>query len=96
MLAEARKRPSLRQTPLHHLTPHAPLPFPDAQFDAVTFCSVLFCCPTQPPCWQKRGAFAAKRPSHRPHPHWQQGHTQASCARLAGTRPTGAFFCGGK
>ena len=49
MLAEARKRPSLRQTPLHHLTPHAPLPFPDAQFDAVTFCSVLFVLPDPTP-----------------------------------------------
>ncbi|MBP6473396.1 MAG: class I SAM-dependent methyltransferase [Chloroflexi bacterium] len=49
MLAEARKRPSLRQTPLHHLTPHAPLPFPDAQFDAVTFCSVLFLLPDPTP-----------------------------------------------
>lgn len=42
MLAEARKRPSLAHTPLHLLEKGAPLPFPEASFDAVTFCSVLF------------------------------------------------------
>lgn len=49
MLAEARQRPLLHQTPLHQLTPGDPLPFPDAQFDAVTFCSVLFLLPDPTP-----------------------------------------------
>lgn len=41
MLAEARRRSSLRDVPLHLLNPDN-LPFEDASFDAVTFCSVLF------------------------------------------------------
>lgn len=41
MLSEARRRSSLRDVPLHLLNPDN-LPFEDASFDAVTFCSVLF------------------------------------------------------
>ncbi|WP_129676381.1 class I SAM-dependent methyltransferase [Candidatus Chloroploca sp. Khr17] len=42
MLAEARKRPALRHTALHHLSAGSTLPFTDARYEAVTFCSVLF------------------------------------------------------
>lgn len=41
MLEEARQRPSLRDVPLRLLVPDK-LPFDNASFDAVTFCSVLF------------------------------------------------------
>ncbi len=42
MLAEAKKRPSLAETPLHLTQEDQPLPFADDSFDAVTICSVLF------------------------------------------------------
>jgi len=48
MLVEARKRKTLRDTPLHSLNPDV-LPFENASFDAVTFCSVLFLIPNPPP-----------------------------------------------
>ena len=48
MLAEARKRKTLRDTPLHSLNPDV-LPFENASFDAVTFCSVLFLIPNPLP-----------------------------------------------
>ena len=48
MLVEARKRSSLRDTPLHSLRPDK-LPFENASFDAVTFCSVLFLIPNPYP-----------------------------------------------
>ena len=42
MLAEAKKRLSLAETPLHLVREDEPLPFVDASFDAVAICSVLF------------------------------------------------------
>ena len=48
MLVEARKRKTLRDTPLHSLNPDV-LPFENASFDAVTFCSVLFLIPNPLP-----------------------------------------------
>ena len=48
MLVEARKRSSLGNTPLHSLSPDK-LPFENASFDAVTFCSVLFLIPNPLP-----------------------------------------------
>ncbi len=48
MLEEARQRPSLRDVPLHSLVPNN-LPFDNASFDAVTFCSVLFLIPNPSP-----------------------------------------------
>ena len=44
MLVQARRRPSLLDVPLHSLSPDK-LPFENASFDAVTFCSVLFLIP---------------------------------------------------
>lgn len=48
MLSEARRRPSLQDVPLHLLSPDS-LPFENASFDAVTFCSVLFLIPNPLP-----------------------------------------------
>ncbi len=48
MLSEARRRPLLQDTPLHLLSPDK-LPFVNASFDAVTFCSVLFLIPNPLP-----------------------------------------------
>lgn len=42
MLAQAQKRPFLSTIPLHLLEKDEPLPFADATFDAICFCSVLF------------------------------------------------------
>ncbi len=48
MLVEARKRKALQDVPLHLLSPDS-LPFENASFDAVTFCSVLFLIPNPLP-----------------------------------------------
>lgn len=42
MLAQARQRPALTNVPFHKSEPDQPLPFEDATFDAICFCSVLF------------------------------------------------------
>jgi ubiquinone/menaquinone biosynthesis C-methylase UbiE len=63
MLAEARLRPSLRRTPLHHLQQDECLPFDDGAFDAVTFCSVLFLLSDPEPLLQE--AWRVLRPDGR-------------------------------
>lgn len=42
MLAQARRRPTLADVSLLKIEPNQPLPFDDAEFDAICFCSVLF------------------------------------------------------
>jgi len=42
MLAQARGRPALANVPMHEVKPDHPLPFGDDEFDAISFCSVLF------------------------------------------------------
>ena len=42
MLEQAQQRPFLSTIPLHLLDKDAPLPFADATFDVICFCSVLF------------------------------------------------------
>ncbi len=63
MLAQARQRPSLQNMPLQHLQPDTPLPFENASFDAVTFCSVLFLLPNPRPLLEE--AWRILRPNGR-------------------------------
>lgn len=63
MLEEARKRPPLHNVSLYQLAPNDRLPFADATFDAITFCSVLYLLPDPIPLLQE--AWRVLRPDGR-------------------------------
>lgn len=92
MLAQARKRPSLHQVPLHHLPADGRLPFPDAAFDALTFCSVLFLLPDPAPLLAE--AWRVLRPNGRLIALTPTGSSQPAPAlmRHIGRRPRNWSF----
>lgn len=91
MLSEARRRPSLQDVPLHLLSPDS-LPFEDASFDAVTFCSVLFLIPHPLPLLEETARIL--RPNGRlvAHTPTGEGNISPEVIRQIGIHPQNWTF----